>query len=296
MYISWLLIGVLLLTGFFGNSIGLIVFAGKRLKKFPTRKLYIALAIFDTIYLTFTVVDLLLRNMEIDLSAMSEFSCKIMNFIYFFFAPISSHVLVILSLNRFLSIQFKTITIINKVRFQVGVIILIIIYNMIVYSPIIAFIKLSKIETSNENKTSSLEKVCKFNRTDIRTYIRLFDYMNATVVPFLFMLILSIMLVYTIFKSRLRMIRMTNSRDKSRLKKDVQFAISSIFLNIFFFIISLPFFVVSIFFKDMTDTIEYLNFLYTFGYCVNFYVLFFFNSIFRKDVLILFRIRKPYLN
>ena len=83
---------------------------------------------------------------------------------------------------------------------------------------------------------------------------------------------------------------MTRQLDRSRLKKDIKFAITSITLNALFIVLNLPLNVFELM-KINSDLREYFYFVFFFGSCVNFYVLFFSNSIFRKEVVCLFRIK-----
>ena len=120
------------------------------------------------------------------------------------------------------------------------------------------------------------------------------DLINAVKLPFILMLILSILLIHTIIKSRLTVIRMTNNNaNKNKLKKSIQFAVSSICCNFIFLILNLPYtisFLSSI--NIESDIEDYLDCLYLFSFCVNFYILFCFNSVYRKEVLILIGLRK----
>ncbi len=110
---------------------------------------------------------------------------------------------------------------------------------------------------------------------------------------FILMLLFSILLVHTILKSRLRILRLTNQRDRNRLKKDIQFAISSIFMNLSYLLIYLPAGIYPFILNELSTDLYYNVFvsLVYINYCDHFYILFCFNSVFRYRVLILFGLK-----
>jgi len=248
-FLKWVLRSIILCLGIFGNLTGLVVFLGKGLKNFPPRRIYTALAIVDTSFITIEITLDFLNNLGFKFKELNEYSCKTFYYVSYFLSPISAWLLVFISLHRYISIRFQSVKIFNKPLFQIGVIGAIIAYNLILYS------------------------------------------INGVMLPFLFMLILSILLIFTIVKSRLTIIRMTNNIDKKKLRKSIQFAFSSIFSNLIFLVLNFPF-TISLIIYFESELQDYLDCLYYFSFCVNFYILFCFNSVYRNGVFKLARIRK----
>jgi hypothetical protein len=116
------------------------------------------------------------------------------------------------------------------------------------------------------------------------------DLINSTLIPFILMFIFSILLIYTIFKSRLRILRLNSAVDRKKLRKDIKFAFTSILLNVTFCIINLPVCVANL----LNDVSEYyyklLLYLFFISFCINYYILFTFNSVFRKELFLMFNI------
>lgn len=54
-FLRWVLRSIILCLGIFGNLTGLVVFLGKGLKNFPPRRIYTALAIVDTSFITIEI-------------------------------------------------------------------------------------------------------------------------------------------------------------------------------------------------------------------------------------------------
>jgi len=284
-FLRWVLRSIILCLGIFGNLTGLVVFLGKGLKNFPPRRIYTALAIVDTSFITIVITLDFLNNLGFKFKELNEYSCKITYYVGYFLSPISAWLLVFISLHRYISIRFQSVKIFNKPLFQIGVIGAIIAYNLILYSPILFLVSFI-----NTNRTENNETKCVFSNNK-RFYMTIIDFINAVKLPFLFMLILSILLIFTIVKSRLTIIRMTNNVDKKKLRKSIQFAISSIFSNLIFLVLNFPF-TISLIIYFESELQDYLDCLYYFSFCVNFYILFCFNSVYRNGVFKLARIRK----
>ena len=126
-----------------------------------------------------------------------------------------------------------------------------------------------------------------------RVLYAIFYFLFNDGLPFVMMMIFSSLLIRTILKSRVKILRSTSQRNRNSLRKDIQFAISSISLNFFFLFTHLPFSIyVLIGYDSLTDLYwNYLGSLVFLDLCDHFYILFFFNSVFRRELLILFRFK-----
>ncbi len=63
------------------------------------------------------------------------------------------------------------------------------------------------------------------------------NFVNYCLLPFIFMIIFSILLIRTIFKSRQRVTLNNSSRQQKRLRQDIKFTISLLSMNFLFIII-----------------------------------------------------------
>ena len=109
------------------------------------------------------------------------------------------------------------------------------------------------------------------------------DFVNATIVPFMSMFILSIALIVCVYRSRLRA--------NSGSRRDNRFAISAISLNIMFFIFNFP---ISIYgFMEIHSLIlDQIMFTWFFSYfALGFYVQLIVNRDFRNELLGLFNLK-----
>jgi len=290
-----------LIFGLSGNLIGLMVFFRKNLLRFPTRNLYCSLALFDTIYLIYRMIGELTTENGISMYLISNNWCKIFRYFRYSLGPISAWLLVYISIDKFISIQFPNFKLIKLVKFQNTVIFLIVVFNLMYYIPFFIYSKLFMVylnETNilnNSNNTNN-ELNCYFTKLHHKKVLYMMDLINSTLIPFLLMFIFSILLIYIIFKSRLRILRLNSSSDRRRLRKDIKFAFTSILLNVAFVSLNLPVCIANLLIDISEFYYKLLLYLFFISFCINFYLLFAFNSVFRKELLILFKIKNPEIN
>lgn len=120
------------------------------------------------------------------------------------------------------------------------------------------------------------------------------DFFNSTIVPFIFMIFLSIALIHIVRASRLR-VHSNGSSSSSHSKRDNRFAISVISLNLIFFILNMPIVIYDLI-SVSTQTSELFGFLVEFMYysyyASSFYVQFLVNSEFRREFLKLLNLKE----
>lgn len=282
---------LVLLFGLIGNLIGLAVFSRRNLSKFPTKNLYRSLALFDTIYLVYRIIGEVTTDNGMSIYLISNIWCKVFRYFRYSLGPISAWVLVYISIEKFISIQFSKLKV---VVFQNTIIILIVIFNLSYYSPFFVYSTLiaqnntdSDMLNSNSS-SSSLVYTCYFQDLNQKKVLYMMDLVNSTLLPFALMIVFSTFLIHTIFKSRLRILRLDSSVDRKRLRKDIKFAFTCILLNMAFVILNLPVCIANLLTEVSEFTYKVLLYLFFLSFCINFYVLFTFNSIFRKEFLLMF--------
>ena len=112
------------------------------------------------------------------------------------------------------------------------------------------------------------------------------DLVNSTLIPFSLMFICSVSLIFSIFKSRRRlMLNGSSASTKRIIKRDINFSITLVVLNLTFIALNLPIHVY--FLIDATSDFWFFMFidLYYSCYAINFFIYFTFNSIFRKEFM-----------
>ena len=285
---------VLFVIGAIGNTFSFIIFSRKAFKKTFFSVYFRFLAFTDTFTLLYTINDLTTAFYSQDLQNSSYISCKLFYYLIFSVAPISGWLLVIVSLDRMLTIVAPKKYTFKKVKLnQIILCVCLFVFNFCFYIPKALF---SDYEAFNSSDNSS-DLVYECVDTDEKRIVGWMDLFNSTLLPFFFMIVFTSVTISTIFKSRMRIFANTNT---ARIKqKDIKFAITTVTLSVSFFLLNLPLCLYNLF----TNEIEFNDadsslfstisiFFFYSNFAVVFYVNLITNSIFRKEFLVFVRLRK----
>ncbi len=285
---------ILLLIGLIGNIIGMIIFLRKsRNKKIANKSVYQALLFIDSIYLFSQVIQDTFDFLKLDLKLKSIFLCKLRGYWNFGIASIPIWFLVFITIERYVSIKFNNFRLLKLKKFQLCLIILIIIYNLILYLPFVIFYTIFQdiIIKINKNETINYTILCDFEDVNILNTMFTIDVINGTLLPFIIIIIFSCLLIYKIITTRIKALKMLSEIIKKKLFKDIRLSVSILAMNLSIFLM-LPLSIANYYFYDLDIFIYNIFCCISYSYyCVDFYVLFLFNSNFKKEVLIMFKIR-----
>ena len=271
------------LVGFIFNIPAFVVFSRKKFKNTIFSTYFRYLCISDTITLLFRF-EYIFNLKVFEFRIISIFSCKIINYFVYFISSLSVWILVVISIDRFLSISYPASFIFRKLKQnQILVLFAIIIYHMI-YWLSVPFLAHISIKNNGTNETISYH--CHYGTL----IVDVMDFLDSSFLPFFLMFISTSLTLRTIFKSRSK--SQSNQQDEqSKIKtKDIKFAINSILLNLFFLVFNFPltlyffsqnFVKFDIELKNLIHSISEL--LYYVNYANIFFISYFFNSIFYKE-------------
>jgi len=220
---------------------------------------------------------------EYDPTIFSSIACKAWNSFSYGLDALSPWSLVYISVEKYISIAFPSKRYIFKRKnTQIIFIIVLILFNIIYHINVPFSYDIIVVDNNT---------YCGFVNDEWQSVISFMDLANCALIPFLLMLFFSILLIRAIFKSRRRIHLNNSAREKKRLKKDIKFAISSLLMNLLFVILHLPFSsVIFLTFYDNYDLFNIFYYIYYISYGINFYIIFFTNSLFRTEFFsILFR-------
>ena len=291
----------LIIIGLCGNILSFLVFNRKNFDKLATRSILMLIAVIDTFCLL-QIIDHFFRYcFGYYLRRESDFTCKLFTYLIYSFGPISAWLIVFTSIERFFSISMPTSTIgliFKRKSFQIKICLFIFVFNMIYYTPFLIFVENKCVNKSFLNDTSfDLKYCCDFRDTEIQQILSLADGFNSAVIPFFLMLLSSILIIVSIFKSRFRLAKMQNNinnnnnnrsqqhkLNRKRLKRDIQFGLISIYMNVLFIAFNLPV-CVTLFYNDNITDLIYLIMVdvYYSSYAINFFIYLLFNSLFRNE-------------
>jgi len=219
-----------------------------------------------------------------DPTIISSIGCKIWNFFSYGLDALSPWCLVYISVEKFIAIAYPAKRFIFKrKRNQIIFLVVLILFN-IVYRLNVPF--------SYDLENIDNITFCNFINNEWQTIISAMDIVNCLLVPFLLMLLFSILLIVTIFNSRSRVNLNVSDRGKKRLKHDTKFAISLITMNLFFLLLILPLMINAFLLPYYSSDLHFiLYYIYFISFAVNFYVLFITNSLFRKVFFLYFKFK-----
>jgi hypothetical protein len=272
---------IMIIFGQFGNLFGLIVMSKKKLKKIGPQITYMAIFIIDWISFILIIQPYLLYSFNINVTLFSNLACKSYWYFTYAFATISPMLNVYISIERFISLAYPTKKyILLKNKIQSAYIIILTLFNLVLYMPIGIYFDL--VDESNQT-------VCNFVDDFWLVTYGYLDLINRVIIPSLLMIIFSLLVIRTIFKSRNRVSNNNSHVNYKTFKKDVRFALLSILLNIFYILFSLPVSILYLFSNYWLNPLYiFFSFLYYLAYSANFYLIFSVNSLFRQEFYSLF--------
>lgn len=108
-YVSSIGIGLVLLFGFIGNFSSLLTFTSKKLRSVSTSILFIGVALADFLYILVLIYDFIVIGIIKDTSVSNYVSfCRLRTFINHLAAFISSWLVVLISIDRWIRARFPT--------------------------------------------------------------------------------------------------------------------------------------------------------------------------------------------
>jgi hypothetical protein len=283
---------VLLFFGLFSNIIGLIVFARKSIdKKIKTKPIYQTILFIDSVYLFSQIFQDTFDSLNIRLSHMSIIACKLRGYWNFSIGSTSIWYLVYITVERYLQIKYQNLKLLQKKKFQIFIILLVIAYSLVSYSLFAIFYNIIITDTSNLDKNETYV-YCDIDNLQIQSILLTFDTINSIILPFIIITIFSCLLIYTVISSRIKALRMQSQVEKNKLLKDIRLSVSILIINLTIFI-PLPIQIANYFFYDLDgfiyDILCCISYSY---YCIDTYILYVFNSNFKNEFLLMFKLKK----
>jgi hypothetical protein len=216
--------------------------------------------------------------------------CKFYQFCNFALDALGAWCLVYISVEKFINIAFHSKRFIFK-RTKNQIIFLILLCFFTIIFNINVLFSVDILVFSDNSSSSSFCFPIDNEQALILAYM---DLVKLIILPFSLMIIFSILLILSILKSRKRVNINDSIRERKRLFKDIRFSISLISMNLLFILLNLPLGILSFFTKDYLTFGELyvaFGYIYYLASSINFYLIFLTNSLFRKEFLILFKIK-----
>ena len=271
-----------LMAGLVGNTFGYLVLNRKKINKIGPVLIYKLLFVIDSLYLLQIILSALEYSYGIKLATSSNLGCKFYIYFNYSMATISPWLLVYISAERLISIiKPSKRFILREDDNQFNYFVLMFLVVSALYIPIPIFNELIYV---NSTQTNITKYVCDFISIKSRVVLNYYDMILRIFVPAFLMIISSVILFSNFFKMRTRIRLIFLSVQITRFRRDILFAITTIFLNIFFILLNLPFSLSLFLPKSFNFDLFVLTFyIYYMSYAINFYVILATNSLFRSE-------------
>jgi hypothetical protein len=275
-------------TGIIGNVLTFIVFSRKTFRKNSISTYSRAIVIFSSFTLPQIINFILSRGFNYNFPTINDALCKLWNYLPETYSSIPAWILVAFSLDKYISMRISQKTILNKKWFQIAVVSGIVIFDFCAYMwvPILA----KRTEFQPGVFVCSLAAL-----TNIFSAYMIFFATESCLVPFVIMIILSILTIRLLVKSRQNVER-TGRVDKERKSRDFRYAVTSITFNILFVVLKTPIMVYYILNAyNVVSNVYFNQIAILFFYASasnNFFVHIISNSLFRREFFALFGLRR----
>ncbi len=264
----------LVIFSFFGNIIVFIVYSTKYFRYLPSRNIWRIVSLID-IFCVLQILKYLIDSIYgFKIYLLSPLVCKLISY--------ASHLGAVSAwLHAYLAIElFGSIILPNFIKrihqLQPITITVIITFNMIFYTQ--RFIYMDLGVENNQTYCMELEVF----RPSIEIFLWV-DLVNCALLPFFLMFLSSVLLIFTIFKSRTRLISSQSTTIRRKLAREINFSVSLVVINFLFLALYLPIHVLFVVNNPSDLWFSILDNLYYSSYAINFAILIMFNSIFRKQ-------------
>lgn len=280
--------GLVNFLGIFGNIASFAIFSRETFSKNSINIYCRALAIFDCFTLNQLYSDINLIFLKIYPPHGSVGYCKFSFYCTVAFSSIPGWILVAFSLDKMLTMKkLPRFEFIKKRSFQIGLIIGIAIFHVLLYSEVLFLLNLGYNYYTNTTYCNSY--AMPYANLVVSVYL-----IEGSLVPFVIMVVTSVFMVKLIRRSGRKSIGGGNLANvRKRRTRDVKFAITSLTFNFLFIILKLPLVLYYLLLSVNVDSGDYFfqiaTLLFFVFSSISFLIHLASNSIFRREIVEIFR-------
>ena len=276
--------------GIAGNLVVIQVFSRRSFVRNTAKNYFCALAAVDALN---SVIIIIYHPQAFQsyFICLSQFTCKLADFMAYFLPASTSWLLVMIGIDRLALIRYRSIKVFEKKIFQISMICAILLWNFFVYVERTKFSYLDIQSPNSSNETCNTNNACDIFSTDAGEISSWVDLVNSTITPFIIMITCSFLIIHSIYIAR-RKIQINKSKSAmARFKKDIQFSMTIVLLDILFFIFNFPICVYSFFGFENDFVYSSLDLLFSCQHITNILIYVFLNSEFKKEFVIMLRLK-----
>ena len=277
--------------GLLGNVLCIIIFSRKRFQNNSISTYCIALGIFELSAILQFISDVYSLTKNKNLYDQNDPICKFYYSFYTWLSSINAWILVFFSLDKLFSMRVHSPAILKKKWFQWSIVAAIVLFSIALYIYLPLYIRIREVIPG-----LSICDVTTIGFFNIHIILFLFE---TCLLPFLVMIITSILMFLLLIKSR-NSVSKNGLVRRDRKFRDRKYAISSIIFNVTFVVLKLPlsiFYINLAYFNLYDPVFFYIAYLlYSLNTSMSFFIHLLSNSIFREQFLVLFRLSKETAN
>jgi len=283
---------MILVLGLIGNLTGILILTKhKSLDQIGPVDSYRQLFLTDSISLALILINNYLKTgFSFSFSLLNVFTCKVYKFSASLVSSFSSFILLYILVERFLALKHPVENnFLRKKKCQMAYFVAITLINIVFLLPTLFY---HSIQTKVLN-TNVTVKICDLV-DDSKTVVKSFLFISRTFIPFVLIVLFTILLIYTIIKSKSRLSTFYSDRENLIFKKDVNLSITAVLINFLIIFCNIPIIVAYSYNQIAHPERTFVIFSYFF-YCIygiKFYFFIIFNSLFRKEFLNLILLKR----
>lgn len=234
---------LLLSIGSIGNLFTVYVYSRKCFRKTSIAFFYTCLGVIDTSILLIGLPKYFLHHLRVfSILTYSTFTCKFFTTIIYILQQMSSWTLVLASFNRYFSININPFFKFTKSRsFQIGSFAVTSVIIVLINLPNAIYLQITYLKQGNHSMFNVTNiSLCELGENSIFFNNRTSDFLDLfmfAIIPFILMSISTYLLSKIVYQSRRRF---SSKAKPAALKRETQFSITIICINIMFLIFNLP--------------------------------------------------------
>ena len=288
---------IITIIGIFANLISFIIFSQRKFHSTVFALYYRYLLIMETISLILPINKFMEANMNMYVERVSDVLCKFRIYLSKILPSMSSWILVVISVDRFLSITYPNKFNCRKKKYFIHLVCLVLFLIDTVYYIPYLFYYLKEFKTYQYQNQTNMT-ILYYRCTNPTPILWILDYVQSTLIPFILMIFFTSFTLKSLFKSR----QLNGNTSNMTRQKDMRFAFTSIALNIIFILLNGPFYMInllyattSIFKSNTDDLFVFVSSFFLLFFYINrassFFINITFNKIFRNEFYKLFFIK-----
>lgn len=283
---------VISIIGIVGNVISFIVFSRKTFRNNSINIYCRALAIFDMFIIYIVIINVYYISAGSFIIYYSDAVCAAFSYAYRSFGSIPGWILIAFSCDKVLTMR-KLSAGMKRPIIHYSIIVLIVLFNLLLYIEIPIQLKLVTVKQNGV----VMRYICDVSTLSYGNVLNIIYIIESSILPFLIMFGSSLMTIKLLRDSR-KHVNLTGVVAEKRKSRDNKYAVTSFTFNVLFIVLRMPLVICTV--LGLGNVSYYLSqtssLLFFLNYSISFFIHCASNSLFRRELFVLMKVRKPVSN